>query len=252
MIDIHAHLIAGVDDGPENLDEAINLCKASVANGVTHTICTPHILPGRFNNTVSKLKQPMLDLQSALIKNNVNLKLSLSAEVRLDFSILKLLENQDIPLMYSNKKGKENLRYMLLEFPDAQLALGSDKLVKKIVDQKITPIIAHPERNKEILRDPKKLSPFIEMGCKLQITAASLVGQFGSAVESFAWKLIESDNVFAVASDCHNLKGRKPKMAEARQAIENRYGIKMAEHLTFLKPSQLFNEYKQEFYELNV
>jgi protein-tyrosine phosphatase len=243
MIDIHAHLLPGVDDGPETLDDAILLCKASVENGITHTICTPHILPGRFNNTLGKLKQPMLDLQDALLKNNVNLKLSLSSEVRLDFSILQLLEQQDIPLMKSNKKGQENFKYMLLEFPDAQIALGSEKLVKKIIDQKIIPIIAHPERNKEILRDAKKLAPFVEMGCKLQITASSLVGQFGSAVESFAWRLIESEIVFAVASDCHNLKGRKPKMGEARQVIENGFGKKIAESLTFLNPSQLFHEF---------
>lgn len=241
MIDIHTHLIPGVDDGPKTIEEAITLSEMCVQNGVTHAICTPHILAGRYENTINTLIGPMKVLQDALAERNIPLKLALSAEVRLDFSVLHLLENKEIPLIKSN--DDEGNQYMLLELPDSQIPLGSLKLAEKLIEQNITPIIVHPERNKQIMRDINSLYPFIGIGCKFQITAASLLGQFGSVVSQAAWQLIDSDGVIAIASDCHNLKGRKPKMGEARLAVAERLGNRVAEHLTLLSQSKLFNEF---------
>jgi protein-tyrosine phosphatase len=247
MIDIHCHLIPGVDDGPATMEEALALCAASVSNGITHAICTPHILLGRYDNTINTLIDPFAELQNQLKTNSIPLKLSLSAEVRLDVSILNLLEKGEIPLMRGNLKDQES-NYLLLELPDSQIPLGSEKLVSKLLSLNITPIIAHPERNKEIMRDTNRLLPFTTLGCKLQITAGSLVGQFGEWVEEVSWRLIETNNVIAVASDAHNLKGRSPKMAEARDAIFVRYGERMAEYLTFRGPSQLFKVFNIKQY----
>ena len=247
MVDIHCHLIPGVDDGPQTMEAAIALCRECVADGITHAICTSHIHLGRYNNSLTSLIKPFSQLQRELSLRQIDLKLGLSAEVRLDVSILQLLQNGEIPLM-NVRKGETVNQYILLELPDAQIPLGADKLVKRLVDMNITPIIAHPERNKELMRDSTRVLPFLSLGCKLQITAGSLIGQFGSLVENVAWQLLESDSVIAVASDAHNLHGRGPKMAEARQAISARLGQKLADSLTLLRPSQLFKEFNEALY----
>lgn len=247
MIDIHCHLIPGVDDGPQTMEEAIALCRAIVSDGVTHAICTPHIHTGRFNNSLASLIKPFSELQAALSLRQIPLALGLSAEVRLHASILQLIEHGDVPLMTIRQAGVDR-QHILLELPDAQIPLGADKLVKKLVEMNITPIIAHPERNKELMRDSTRVLPFLSLGCKLQITAGSLIGQFGRLVENVAWQLLESDSVIAVASDAHNLHGRGPKMAEARQAISARLGQQLADSLTLLRPSQLFKEFNEALY----
>lgn len=247
MVDIHCHLIPGVDDGPQTMEAAIALCRECVADGITHAICTSHIHLGRYNNSLTSLIKPFSQLQRELSLRQIDLKLGLSAEVRLDVSILQLLQNGEIPLM-NLRKGETVNPYILLELPDAQIPLGADKLVKRLMDMNITPIIAHPERNKELIRDLARVLPFLSQGCKLQITAGSLIGQFGSVIENVAWQLLESGYVIAVASDAHNLNGRSPKMAEARHVIQSRLGEKMAETLTFLRPSQLFEEFDADLY----
>jgi protein-tyrosine phosphatase len=233
MIDIHSHLLPGVDDGPATMDDAIALCRACVDDGITHSICTPHIQAGRFDNTKTKLLIVFNQLREELQRLNVPLNLSLSAEVHLDPSILQLLKQDEIPFFNPNN----NHRYMLLEFPDAQIPIGSDRLVQKLIDLQITPVIAHPERNKGVMQTVDKLKPLLELGCKMQITASSLLGQFGPLVESLAWKLIESGKVTAVASDCHNLAGRRPRMTEAAEKISQRIGFSEAQYLTHTGPN---------------
>jgi protein-tyrosine phosphatase len=237
MIDIHAHLMPNVDDGPTSLQEALMLCRAAVADGITHSICTPHILPGRFNNTKQALINSFELFQQQIEMAGIHLKLGLAAEVHMDIRVLQLIEEDHIP--YLGKQVDTGLNYMLLELPDAQIPVGADAFVKRLIDKHICPVIVHPERNRSVFTNPAKIRPFIEAGCQLQITAASLLGQFGPAIENVAWQLIESGHVKAIASDCHNTGGRRPRMAGAKALLIQRYGIDAATALTQTGPAQL-------------
>lgn len=237
MIDIHAHLIPNVDDGPASLQDALMLCRAVVADGIKHSICTPHISPGRFDNTKQALINSFELFQHQIDLAGIDLKLGLAAEVHMDVRVLQLIEEDQIP--YLGKQAGTGFNYMLLELPDAQIPVGAEAFVKRLMDKHICPVIVHPERNRSVFNNPAKIRPFLEAGCQLQITAASLLGQFGPAVESVAWQLIESGSVQAVASDCHNTNGRSPRMADARELLIQRYGIETATALTQTGPAEL-------------
>jgi protein-tyrosine phosphatase len=237
MFDIHSHLIPNVDDGPPNLEEALLLCRAAVEDGITHAICTPHILPGRFNNSKGNIFKAFEDFKTQVEVAGIKLILGVSAEVRMDAQILNLIDKDQIPFL--GAKPNSGFRYMLLELPDAQIPVGADVFIKRLMDKFICPVIVHPERNRSVFLNPAKIRPFVEVGCQLQVTASSLVGQFGPAIEKAAWYLIENGSVKAIASDCHNLSGRRPRMKEAREAVIQRYGLEVAKVLTESGPAEL-------------
>jgi len=237
MFDIHSHLIPNVDDGPASLDEALLLCRAAVNDGISHAICTPHILPGRFNNSKNNIFKAFDDFKIQIEAAGIDLTLGVSAEVRMDAQILKLIDEDQIPFL--GTQSSSGFHYMLLELPDAQVPVGADAFVQRLMDRHICPVIVHPERNRSVFLNPAKIRPFIEAGCQLQVTASSLVGQFGPAIENAAWQLIENGSVKAIASDCHNLGGRRPRMDEARAVVIQRCGIKVARALTESGPAEL-------------
>ncbi len=237
MIDIHTHLIPNIDDGPASLEEALQLCHAAVADGITHAICTPHILSGRFNNTKNSILHAFEKFQSEVDAAGINLKLGISAEVRLDAQVLQLIDEGQVPFL--GTQSSSGFHYMLLELPDAQIPVGADAFVQRLMNLHICPVIVHPERNRSVFVNPEKIKPFVEAGCQLQVTAASLVGQFGPAIENVSWALIESGAVQAIASDSHNTSGRKPRMTEARNALIKRYGLDVATSLTVDGPLEL-------------
>lgn len=237
MIDIHTHLIPNIDDGPSSLEDALALCRAAVNDGITHAICTPHILPGRFDNTKTNIIQAYELFKNASQAYGIKLNLGIAAEVRLDPQILPLILEDKIPFL--GKLAGSDLHYMLLELPDAQIPVGADVFVHRLLDLNICPVIVHPERNRSVFMNPAKIKPFVDAGCQLQITASSLVGQFGPAVEKAAWDLIDKGYVKAIASDSHNTTGRRPRMTEAKNAIASKYGFDAATNLTEKGPAEL-------------
>src|SRR5690606_29549077 len=119
----------------------------------------------------------------------------------------------------------------LLEFPHSHIPPGSDKLVRWLLDRRILPMIAHPERNKDIMRKFDKVQPFIEMKCLLQLTAGSVAGDFGEAAQMTARKLLETGKVSILASDAHNVTHRPPRLDHGRDAAAEIVGEEMAEKM---------------------
>lgn len=235
MIDIHCHLLPGIDDGPQNIDDALALARAAVADGVSHAVVTPHVFPGRFNNVRSSIEFEHQRFASLLKVKKIPLKLSFSGEVRLDGSLLEMLERDEIPFL--GQCGA--YRTILLELPDSQIPLGTMALMRHLVAQGIRPVIAHPERNKAVMETPERAEQFIDAGCFLQITAGSLLGQFGPRVGAAADFLLGKAWVSAVASDAHNLDGRRHRMSEACVVLEQRFGRDTALSLLRLGPAAL-------------
>ena len=220
MIDIHCHMLPAVDDGAQSLEEALALARACAADGIRHVVLTPHVFPGRFDNLRSSIAQQFAQFTALPEVLQLPLSFSWAGEVRLAAEALALLDSDELPFL-GQSDGMHNL---LLEMPDGQVPLGAETLVARLLGRGIRPVIVHPERNRGVMSKPERIRPFVEAGCLLQVTAGSLVGQFGERANAVARTLLDQGWVSAVASDSHNLKGRRPLMRAARRALVADYG----------------------------
>ena len=232
LIDIHNHLLPGIDDGAATLADTIALAKAMVANGISHCVCTPHIQPGKFDNNRASISAAFKQTQAALIEHHIPLHIAMSAEVRFGLEVMQQVTNQEIPFL-GLWQGKPVL---LLEFPHNELPFGADKLTQWLFKQGVVPMIAHPERNRGLQQNYRKLAPFIKQGCLFQVTAASVTGYFGSASRDLAEQMLKEGLVTVLASDAHNLQYRPPMLKEGRLAAEKIVGEVAALQLTRTTP----------------
>ncbi|MCF2949883.1 tyrosine protein phosphatase [Paraglaciecola aquimarina] len=235
MIDIHSHILPGVDDGARTLPEALDMLRMAVDGGVTVQVLTPHIHFGRFENQKADLQQRFAVFQEQVDNANIKIGLQLGSEVRISSEIMQLVAQDAIPTLgvYNGKKT------FLLEFPRIDVPVGYENLVKWLLAKNYLPIIVHPERNQTFVRQPQKLQTLINMGCPLQITASSLTGLFGDEAQQNAEKLLLDGNVSAIASDCHNLKGRKPNLHEGITAAKALIDESLINPLISSIPAQL-------------
>jgi protein-tyrosine phosphatase len=208
MIDIHSHILPGIDDGARSLDEALSMLRMAIDGGVTTQVLTPHIHMGRFDNTKQAIEQRFNVFRDKVNGANLPIKLLLGAELRIGPEIMALAAADAIPCL-GEVDGKKTF---LLEFPRNEIPFGSDNLVRWLLNKDYLPIIVHPERNSTFLHHRDKLQVFIDLGCPLQITASSLTGKFGANVQQMAEELLVAGKVSVIASDCHNLKGRSPDL----------------------------------------
>lgn len=232
MIDLHCHLLPGVDDGPDTMDEALALCRHAVASGITHSVVTPHVHPGRYENDAATIAVAAAALKARLQEENIPLALSFSGEVRISPEILPMVAAGLIPF-HGEWAGK---RVMLLEFPHSHILPGSDRLVRWLLQRDILPLIAHPERNKDVMRDLSRLHEFVQAGCLFQVTAGSLAGRFGEMAEQRACEIVEAGWATVLASDAHNLKSRPPELADGVAVAAGLIGETAARALVMENP----------------
>jgi protein-tyrosine phosphatase len=236
MIDIHCHLLPGIDDGPHNLEASLALARALVEDQVHHVVCTPHVYPGRFENRRSSIELDFAAFQQHMAAAGIDLTLSFAGEVRLTPEVLPLLDIDELPFLGRTANGEATV---LLEMPDGQIPLGSERFVARLLDKGVLPVLAHPERNRAVMEDASRLEAFVDMGCMLQLTAGSVVGLFGEKAHTTARTLLEAGWVQAVASDSHNLGGRKPRMRMARDWLAKTYGQAVARQLLVMGPAAI-------------
>jgi len=232
FVDIHSHLLPGIDDGAQNLADAVELAQYAVNSGISHSVLTPHIHPGRYDNDEKSIHKAFMLLEDELIKQKIPLTIAYAAEVRISAEMMPLLENNKIPFLGQYKGEK----IILLEFPHSHILPGSDKLINWLFKRNIRPIIVHPERNKELQADISKIKPFLKVGCLLQITAGSLIGKFGSKSQQIARLLIENKYAYFVATDAHNIKNRPPELADVNRYLVTTMGKQEAKKLLYSNP----------------
>lgn len=235
MIDLHCHFLPGIDDGAQTLDDALDLARASVTAGVKTAVMTPHVHVGRYDNNLSSIKASFRAFDRALAVNGIPLEIRIGGEVRISPEIMAMVEEEEIPYL-----GElDGYRILLLEFPHGHLMVGADKLIQWLLARRIRPLIAHPERNKEVMHNVGKIYPFVAMGCLLQVTGASVIGQFGKPAQDCAMSLIERNWVTVVATDAHNLLHRPPNFDLAYQALVAIGGEPFARQLTEHMPAEI-------------
>ena len=242
MIDIHSHILPNIDDGASNIAEALTMLKMAVDMGVTTQVLTPHIHQGRFDNTKQGIEEKFKQFKDVVDKENIPIKLLLGAELRIGPEVMALINNNQVPWLGEYQQQ----RTFLLEFPRSDIPFGSDNLVRWVLSKNCLPIIVHPERNATFMNNPDKLQIFLDLGCPIQLTSCSLTGKFGADVQKFSEQLLIDQKVSAIASDCHNLKGRKPDLFAGFEHAKSIVGEQQASTLVNLIPDSLLHNNKHQ------
>lgn len=235
MIDMHNHLLPGIDDGAPDLETSLALARMAVQDGITHLVCTPHIHPGRYDNTPISIQRARASFEAALKEQGIPLRVAAAAEVRFGMELMAGVSEGTIPFL-GKWQGK---KVLLLEFPHGEIPFCAERLISWLLQRNVLPMIAHPERNKELMRTPSRLKPLLELGCLLQVTAASVAGRFGHAAEVLAHALLEQGVVTILASDSHNLQHRPPLLSEGMQRAARIVGDRKAESLVLHTPWEI-------------
>lgn len=235
MIDLHSHILPGIDDGANSIEDTVALARQSVEAGVTHMVCTPHIHQGIFENNRQSIQRAFEQAVEAIQHAQLPLKLSYAAEVRLTVDIINWV-NQDLVLYIGAYRQK---RVLLLELPHSHIPAGTDTLVKWLLQHGVQPVIPHPERNREIISDYPKALWLRNIGCMFQMTAGAITGRFRKEAQETAWKMLKDNLIAYVASDLHSLERRPNDMGQAYQEIASRFGSGRAQTLFVKMPEIL-------------
>ena len=224
MIDLHCHLLPGIDDGPKNLEDSLEMVRYAVNAGITKFVTTPHITPGRYDNSIETIKPVFDHLKKAVEKKHLAIEMAFAAEIRFDSVIIDMVNNNSLPFL-----GEfEGEKLILLEFPHSHIPAGCEDLIKWLGNRGIRVLIAHPERNRSVLSNIENIKPLVQLGCLLQITGGSLTGVFNETAKDCAIELLKRDWVTIIASDAHNIYARCPELEPARQVAASIVGDEVA------------------------
>lgn len=215
MIDLHCHILPGIDDGAANIAESIALLRLAAADGITHMVATPHINPGYFDNSRVTINNSLAQLRAAIETEQLHIAITAAAEIRVTADLMLAVEKNQLPFLGSWQGNK----VLLLEMPPSHIPPGSDKLIKWLNQKGITSMIAHPERNRDVQSNPLILEPFKRLGCLFQLTASSLLGDLGERHQVTARQLVQNRLYHIMASDCHNVSRRPPRLTNSLNEV---------------------------------
>lgn len=239
MIDLHCHVLPGIDDGAKTIDESLSLIQAAIADGISHMVCTPHIQTGIYDNTIESIAQVFDELKRQVLLKSLNIQLAFAAEVRICPEIMILAKQKKLPFI-----GRwQDKQVLLLELPHSHVPAGTEQLISWLHKNDIIAMIAHPERNRDILADFNKFKQLARTGCLFQLTAASICGDFGENVQQLSYKLLLGDLVTIIATDAHSVKRRPPKLSKAKALVIELIGQDKAHQLVYETP-KLISESK--------
>jgi protein-tyrosine phosphatase len=225
MIDIHSHILPGIDDGAQNLEDAVRMAEAAVQEGITHLYATPHHRNGRYENEKSSILENVNLLNAELSQRNIPLHILPGQEIRLYKDLIDDLDRDVfMPLHHQSK-------YILVEFPSSNVPAYAAETLYELSLRDYTPIIVHPERNSEIMENPDLLHALITEGALTQITANSVIGTFGKKIMNFSHELIKANMTHFIASDAHNTTSRGFHLLTAYETIQKKYGIETRYYL---------------------
>jgi protein-tyrosine phosphatase len=220
MVDLHSHILPGVDDGAATLDDAVAMCRMAADDGTDTMVATPHRFDGVHEDLpVDELRAKLAELQESV---GASPRLVLGCELHFTHDIAeRLIETREA---ISINDGP----YVLVEFPPFAIPTGCETALYKLTSAGFKPIIAHPERNRAVQEKPERYYNLAELGLLSQIDAASLLGKFGRAAESAARILLECNLVHAISSDTHSPRRRKPGMSRSRAVARRLVGEEAA------------------------
>lgn len=225
MIDIHSHITFGLDDGCKTLEESINMAKQAVAEGISTIIATPHHRHPSYDNPKKVVETNIALINDQIQAEKIPLKVLSGQEIRLFGELALILDSNDDLLTLGESK------MILIELPSSNIPHYTQKLFYDLLVKGYSPIIAHPELNDEIVKNPEKLYELVKNGAFSQVTASSIAGSNGRRTQNFSLQLIEYQLAHFIGSDAHNLKKRGFKWRDAWNTIDKKLGKNYVDNL---------------------
>lgn len=218
MIDIHNHILPGLDDGAKDERMSVEMARKAASEGIKTIVATPHHKTSQYTNDASAVRSHVEVLNKLLQQENIDVTILPGQEIRITGELVEDYENGDsLPVTQVGN-------YMLLELPSSNVPHFTDRLLYDLSMKGIVPVIAHPERNAEIIENPDKLYRMIKNGAMAQVTSASVNGNFGKKIQRFSHQLIGANLVHFVASDAHNTTNRGFQWTSSWEMIEKKFG----------------------------
>ncbi len=234
MIDLHHHLLPGIDDGSPDLETSVAMVEMAAEDGVTHIVATPHANE-EFEYNRERNEDLLRQIREALPADvATKVTLGLGADFNLYFENTEDLREHG--LRYTINGGP----YLLVELPDTAIPSRLDELFYRMRVDGLMPILTHPERNSTLQRSRSRLRAWMQADLLVQVTAGSLNGTFGKVAQRVGWELIERNWAHFVSSDAHNLTRRTPRLSEAYNLVSKRMGAVTAKRLFVTNPLAVF------------
>lgn len=236
MIDLHCHILPGIDDGAPDLATSLEMARIALADGITTTACTPHIYPGLYENRADGIRQAIERLRLALAEADLPLTLTEGADIQIVPELLDGLRAGTHPRLNGG-------RYFLLEPPHHTVPSGLKELIRNSLTMGYVPVITHPERLTWL--DEAHYPWFVEaarLGAWIQVTAGALTGRFGRAPKYWGERLLDEGVVHILATDAHDPRHRPPRLAEGREAAVRWVGEDEADRLVFERPRAILDD----------
>lgn len=229
MIDLHCHLLPGIDDGAPNLETALRMARIAAEDGIEVVACTPHIFPGVFENDSAGIRQHVARLQVRLSEDGIPLRLSWGADAHVAPNLLERLKAGTVPSLHDS-------RYFLLEPPHNVAPPNFEAFVFNLIAAGYVPVITHPERLTWIEDHYEMFVDLARRGAWMQITAGSLCGRFGDSARYWGERMLDEGLVHILATDAHSSEKRPPLLAEGMRAASRWVGKEEARHLVETRP----------------
>jgi protein-tyrosine phosphatase len=227
MIDLHSHLLPGIDDGSHNWEESVAMAQQAVADGTTEIVITHHILDNTYYKLEAEILQKYEEMKKRLAAEQIKLRLHLACEI---------FYQPDMELNHTISTFNNNGRYFLVEFPMQGIPRGVDDVFFQLILDGKTPVIAHPERNVGILKNPNRAYEFVQRGALLQMNAGSLIGKYGEGVAALAMALMNGRLIHFAGSDGHNTDRRPLRMRETYNLVRDLWGDRVATRIFLENP----------------
>ena len=232
LVDIHCHLVAGIDDGAADSDESLAMARMAAADGIVTVVATPHQLGAHGQNTGDTIRAQCRQLQGLLDAHGVGLRVLPGADVRIEPEMIAKIRAGDVLTL------ADRHRHVLLELPH-ELYLPLDGLLEGLRTAGLVGILSHPERNLGILEQPHVVQSLVESGCLMQVTAGSLIGAFGTRIRRFAERMVGDGLVHFLATDAHGPRSRRPLLRRSLGRVVELAGEQAARELCGDNPARV-------------
>ncbi|WP_432662610.1 CpsB/CapC family capsule biosynthesis tyrosine phosphatase [Wukongibacter baidiensis] len=232
MIDIHCHILPFMDDGPRSVNEALEMAKVAYEDGIRKIVATPHYIENGMVTSRDKVMKSIQEFNYILQENSVDIEILPGHEVYFTWKIPLYVKKEEVCTL-------NNTQYFLMEFPLSNMPKQANEIIFRLKLMGKTPILAHPERYKEVQENPNILIEYINMGVLCQVTSGSITGRFGKKAMETVRTLIKNNMAHFVASDGHSSRVRAPRLKSTyRKSIEV-FGEEKAEKLFKINPQKV-------------